>query len=285
MLRVYFDRNVFSALSELEGGISAGDVEKVKQAVRLGTIRIFGSPPLFEETITTLGRSEEMYDRHMAMVFELVDKQRMVKHPRQLLLDDCYYYAVGLAENDRTIPIPAQLRKLLDLSKNRGPLNSLTQAVKLHRGSSASSISDGMGKARADYRWKRVGRPDNFDELWNGLGEHAVTFWVDICPRNIRKKCYKRGIKKMLEIKSLRFFALYYLSIMHTSLFGLKGDPRKVKHGDIGDWFHVVCAASAHIFVTMESKSKPGHLGYILSLKPTPNFEVLNLNEFLKRIE
>lgn len=38
MIGAYFDRNVFSALSELEGGLTAADVEKLTRAVRSGAI-------------------------------------------------------------------------------------------------------------------------------------------------------------------------------------------------------------------------------------------------------
>jgi hypothetical protein len=48
MIRAYFDRNVFSALSELEGGLTAADVEKLRRAVGSGDVKIFGSSPLLD---------------------------------------------------------------------------------------------------------------------------------------------------------------------------------------------------------------------------------------------
>lgn len=281
MNKVYFDRNVFSALTELEGSLTEADLEKIQRSVEIGRIMILGSAPLLEETITTLGRSDEMYAKHISTVLGMIDKRRMIKPAQDLLLKDCYDYAVGLAQNDRTVPVPHRLRELLELTENKDDLRNLVLEIKKHRGTAASGLTESMGEARADHRWSKVGRPDDFDELWEKLSEHAVAFWVDACRPEIRRKCYKRGLKRMLQIKSLRFFALYYLSVAHTGLFGLKGVPRKIKHGDVGDWFHAVSASAASIFVTLESKTKPGHLGYILSLKPTPGFQVLSLQEFL----
>jgi hypothetical protein len=88
----------------------------------------------------------------------------------------------------------------------------------------------------------------------------------------------------MLDIRSFRFFALYFISMTFTGLFGMSGAPRKVKHGDLHDWHHAICASAVNVFVTNESRTRPGHLGHALSLKTTPGFEVLNLGEFLDRI-
>jgi hypothetical protein len=284
MLRAYFDRNVFSALSEHEGGVTPADVDRIRQAVQSELLTILGSLPLFEETITTVGCPDDMYLRHMATVLELVNKHRMIKLAQKLILDDCYDYAVGLAENDRTMTFPPWLKEVFDASRNRARLHDLAQHVKQYRRESAGGITDGLLQARAEGFRRKVGTPDNFDELWDGIAESTVLFWVNVCPPEIKRKCHKRGIKRMLKIKSIRFFALYYLSVVYTGWFGLQGKPRKVKHGDIGDWFHAVSASAANIFVTLESKTKPGHLGYVLSLKPTPGFEVLSLAEFLERV-
>lgn len=284
MLRVYFDRNVFSALSEHEGNITATDVNKIKRAVDAGSITILASLTLFEETITTVQRPGDMYRRHLATVHELINNRRIIKEAPKMFLDDCYDYAVGLAENDRTMPFPQRLMRAFDVSQDKSDLLDVAEAVMKYRVKSVGGLTESLLRARAEGISRNVGKPDNFDELWEGFATSMVSMWVDRCPPEIKKKCYKRGIAKMLKIKSLRFFALYSLSVMHTGWFGIKGAPRKVKHGDIGDWFHATSAAAANIFVTLESKTKPGHLAYILSLKPTPGFEVLSLSEFLERI-
>lgn len=100
----------------------------------------------------------------------------------------------------------------------------------------------------------------------------------------MKKKCYKRGVEKMLDLKSVRFFSLYFISVTFTGIFGMSGSSRKVKHGDLHVWHHAICASAVNVLVTNESKTRPGHLGHALSLKPTPGFEVLNLREFLDRI-
>jgi hypothetical protein len=43
-------------------------------------------------------------------------------------------------------------------------------------------------------------------------------------------------------------------------------------------------ASAVNVFVTNESKTRPGRLGHALSWKVTPGFEVFNLRELLDRI-
>ena len=141
-----------------------------------------------------------------------------------------------------------------------------------------------MAKARGDERWAGAGRRYSLDELWQEIGLMVVAYHVDKCRPEVKKKCDRRGLEKMLDLKSFRFFTLYFISVTYTGLFGMQGDPRKVKHGDPHDWHHAGCASAVNVFVTLESKTRPGHPGRALSLKPTRGFEVLNLREFLDRI-
>jgi hypothetical protein len=172
----------------------------------------------------------------MATVLDIVDHGRMVKPVDRLVEKDCYDYAVGLAQNDRSMSIPVWLREFLDFPKDIDkPLRTLVDDIKEYRGRSAVNITAGLLDARAAGLMRKAGKPEDFNQLWEGLAEVAVKFWVDKCPPEIRKKCYKRGLRKMLRVKSIRFFALYYLSTIHTGWFGLEGIPRKMKHSDIED--------------------------------------------------
>lgn len=114
MISAYFDRNVFSALSALEGDLMVADFEKLKHAVRPGVITILGNSPLLEETAATMGQSHEMYRRHISTVLELIERRRLIKSAEDILWGDCYNYAVGLAENDRTMPVSMSLMSKLE---------------------------------------------------------------------------------------------------------------------------------------------------------------------------
>src|SRR5205814_3241780 len=173
---------------------------------------VLGSFPLFEETVTTFDRSEQMYTHHIATMLGVIDHRRMVKPVDQIIAKECYDYAVGLAENDRSMKIPVWLQAFLDFPQDRKTsLRDLVREIKEYRGRSAMNITEGLLDARAAGLRRNAGSPADFNQLWEGLSEVAVKFWVDKCPTEIRKKCYKRGLRKMLRVKSIRFFALYYL--------------------------------------------------------------------------
>ncbi|PYS75966.1 MAG: hypothetical protein DMF66_17300, partial [Acidobacteria bacterium] len=284
MVRVYFDRNAFSALSELEDGFTPADVEKIKNAVRAGSIKILGSSPLLEETAATMAYSREMYRRHMGTVLDLIDRRRLIKSGEDILNDDCYNYTVGLAESDRTMPATVSLMRKFEFSEHESYVRGVVADRQQERTKGTVQLNDVMAEARADKRWAGSVPRASLDELWDQIGVMVVAHWVDKCPPEIKKKCHKRGLKKMLLLRGFRFHVLYFISMTYTSLFGMTGDPRKVKHGDLHDAHHAICASAVNVFVTNESKTRPGHLGHALSWKPTPGFEVLSLREFLERI-
>jgi len=245
MISVYFDRNVFSALTELRDGVTNDDVAAIKKAIASGAVRILSSFPLFEETLTIFGKSAEMFTRHMGLVLDLVDHSRMVKPFDLLVQKDCYDYAVGLGQNDRSMTIPVRLREFLDFPGDRDQLlRALVTDIRDYRNDSAANLTRGMLAARAEGDRRNVGWPKDFDQLWDGLAETAVALCVDRCPREIRQKCRKRGLKKMLRVKSINLFTLYYISWLETGLFGLQGKPRKVKHSDVGEMLHAVSASA-----------------------------------------
>lgn len=58
--------------------------------------------------------------------------------------------------------------------------------------------------------------------------------------------------------------------------------PRKMKEGDVGDFFHAVQASVANIFVTQENKERRDKLPFILNQVPTEGFTIMSLNEFVE---
>ena len=104
-------------------------------------------------------------------------------------------------------------------------------------------------------------------------------------PRTIRRLCKKRGLEKMLEIKSFRLYTIYYAWLIHSGWFGVQGHPRKMKEGDVGDFFHAVQASSAFVFVTQESKDKPDKLPSILSQISTTGFTIMDLRDFVEHLK
>lgn len=283
MLTVYFDRNVFADICELRNGLVTEDVRRIKDAVDSGSITIPASITLMEETIKVLRSSAEEYDQHLKTVFDLVNRRWMVKPPNELLIEDCASYAERQPYR-RLTSVPDAMKDFLDLTKNKADLLVLADEIAQRFRKSADDITAGLLGAREAGLERKVGRPESFIDLWDGLAEGMIENLLGRCSRNIRRLCKKRGLMSMLEIKSLRIYTIYYTWVLHSGWFGIQNNPRKLTAGDLGDWFHAVQAAAADLFVTQESKTKSGKLPYILNHLPVSDFEVINLEEFLARI-
>lgn len=276
----YFDRNVFGDICELRRGPTREDVAVIEQAVESQSVLIPASITLFEETIRILRESDEKYDQHIKTILALINTAQMVKPPNQLLKDDCHSYAEH-APYERLTPTPSKLKDILDLSKNRADLMILADEISERFRDSAVNITDGLLAARVAGEERNIGTPDDFGEVWSGLSPTMIEGVLGQVPRTIRRLCKKRGLDKMLEIKSIRLYTIYYAWLIHSGWFGVQGDPRKMKEGDVGDFFHAVQASSASIFVTQESKDKPDKLPSILNQISTTEFTIMDLNEFV----
>lgn len=283
IVTVYFDRNVFGDICELRRGLNHEDVEVIEQAVQSRSILIPASITLFEETISVLRESDQKYDQQIKTVFGLIHKTDMVKPPGQLLRDDCYSYAQR-SPYERMTATPPKLKDILDMSKNKGDLLALAEEIAERFERSAISITAGLLDARGAGEERNVGTPDDFDEVWSGLGTTMIEGILGQVPRQIRKLCKKRGLENMLKIKSIRLYTIYYAWLIHSGWFGVQGEPRKMREGDVGDFFHAVQASASTIFVTQESKDKRDRLPFILGQIPIPDFTIMALTEFIAHL-
>jgi hypothetical protein len=148
MVTVYFDRNVFADICELRNGLTERDVLKLTRAVESGVINIPASATIFEETVSILRESETKYDQHIKTVLNLVDKRRMVKETKDLLLDDCYYFTVGLPDKVRTMKTPHEVREFLDVSKNKADLLEMAEDIAHFFTGSAERLTESLLEAR-----------------------------------------------------------------------------------------------------------------------------------------
>lgn len=280
MVTVYFDRNVFADICELRRGLTESDVRIIERSVESELIIIPASITLIEETIGVLRESYERYSEHIKGVFGLVNKEVMVKPPTELLKDDCFSYAQG-KPYQRLTASPSKLRDVLDLSKNKAVLITLAEEITQRFQNSAANVTEGLLAARVAGEERDIGTPDGFNELWEGLSPTMIEGLLMRVPRPIRRLCKKHGLKKMLKIKSVRLYTIYYAWLIHSGWFGVQGSPRKMKEGDVGDFFHAVQASVANIFVTQESKERRDKLPFILNQVPTEGFTIMSLGEFV----
>jgi hypothetical protein len=278
---------VFADICELRRGLTEDDVTKIQGAVDSGAITIPGSYILIEETISLLSDSEESeagYRQHIKTVLSLIDADRIIKQHNELTREDCRSYAFGESRTDRTRALPAEFRKVLDLSINRNDLKSLADQIRMFHESIAADIQEDMEKAIVESERRGIGKANSFQEVWEQMALLFVERLVDGLPRNEKRLCRKKGLRPMLNIKSIRLYTIYSCWLRYWYWLRSDGTPGRVKSSDGGDFFHAVCASAADIFVTQESVDKKGKLPWILSQIPTQGLKVMSIQELSKTL-
>jgi hypothetical protein len=284
MIVVYLDRNVFDHICTLKCGVTEGDVAKIQRAVDSGVITIPASYTVIEETVPLLRVSEARYEGHVNTVLRLIDKDKIIKPHNHLLKEDCLSYAFGESQSARTTQTPERFKEVLDLSINRGGLNALAEEVHAFYEGIAAALQADFDKLIQETKQRGDRGLDSFQKVWDTLSLTFIETEVDRLPRNCKRLCKKRGLKHMLNIRSMRIYAIYYCWLYYSHCLKTDGPPGKVKASEGGDFFHAVCASATDIFVTQESKNKYGKLPFILSQVPISGFRVMSLWELLEAL-
>lgn len=278
---IYFDRNVFDNICTLSCGVTKEDVATIRRAVESGKIMIPASYTVIEETVPIIRASEERYEQHIQTVLSLVDKDRIIKPHNQLIREDCLSYALGQPLTPRTEATPTHFRGVLNLSINRDDLKVLTDEIHDFYTKLAAKSQDQFDDLLDEMRRMGLSGYNNFQAAWDALSLVIVEGVVSRLPRIPKRLCRKRGIKHMLNIKSIRVGTIYYCWFYYSHWLKTDGKPGKVQESEAGDFFHAICASAADVFVTQESKNKYGRLPFILSQVPIPKFSVMSLKEFV----
>ena len=281
---VYFDRNVFAHICDLNCGINESDVAKIQRAVDSGAIIIPASYTVIEETVPLIHSSEEKYERHIQTVLNLIDKDRIIKPHQHLLRDDCLSYAYGESKTERTTGIPSNLREVLDLSINQDGLHALAEEIHAFYANIVANQQRDFDRLIEETKRRGFNGLHTFQELWEMASLTIIERAVNRLPRIPMRLCKKRGLKAMLNIRSVRIYTLYYCWLAYSHWLKTDGTPGKMKASEAGDFYHAVCASAADIFVTQEHKDRPGSLPFILSLIPMSGFTVMSLREFLETL-
>jgi hypothetical protein len=281
---IYFDTNVYDHLVSIKNDITEADELALHNAVRSGLISILPSMVNIEEILTAIKKYPDISQAMIRLILSLADFQRVIKPFPIFLRNDIKRYASGKPLKkpfDSDDLIKSNLRDYLNYS----PINNkyLLNVLNIVQNEKKEYMNK-MKKARKMVRQVAIKFKDkvnSFDDYWN----HAEKFATDLAEyEGVIEKCKKRGIRGLLEVRSVRLRIGYDLSYMFAQTFGglnpLKPEERlKPRIGDSRDLAHAVSASAAEIFVTHDL-----NFADLLKRIPMDNFEVLDLHGLLGRI-
>lgn len=284
MITVYFDRNVFADICEFRNNVTQKEIDVLQEAVKAKQISIPLSSALLAETTVMLQKSNSEFLKHIKTVFSLISRNRMVKRNDDLLRDDCISFAY-LAPFQRTVPLLDEGKKFINSPKADSRFLKVALNHPPAMKKAVENINLALSSYRQDIENAGLRTPVDFIDVWNEQSIKLVKRLLSELPAKERKLCERHGVEKMLDIRSLRLYTVYYCWIRFSGLSGIQGNPRKLTSNDFMDFIHTIEASAAEILVTQENKTKANKLPFIINQMNFKNFKVMNLEEFIQHLQ
>ena len=271
---VYFDTNVFDHLQQLNG-VTAWDLFRIGRAVKLECIRVVVSYLNIEETLFIITSQSDRAEARVKLIFELADKQLVVRGHQNTINNDIRSYAYGQPLRSPFEPLSSWMESELwsfaapivrsDLRKLKHVIDKTRRIKKEHQ--------DFMTQARKKLKLlvpSMVGERYPFNDYWKN---NSVWLVEGLAKRTkVLGKVRQRGLPGLLKLKSVALAVGANLSLMYSHHF----EGRTPASGDSRDILHAIAASSADVFVTNDRK-----LAKILTRIPVEGFQVMNLKDFL----
>lgn len=278
MLEVYFDTNIYNHIHKRHHGVTEADIAKLYTAVRADKIRILTSTPVIEEVLSALLCSERDGLAILMHIRKLAKRKRIIKYHPDLLEDDIIAYSRGRKMLSHFMAPPPNFTKIFTdhgpehmaiLRKIAGDTQKQIQAF---RGKMDDSYNKHIRPLAEDI--KRQKQQQSFEDYW---AELSVPFTELLAQKaGVLAECQARGMEGLLQVRSVRLCTLAQLSLGYSNTY----QRTTIDRGDSRDMHHAVLASSLNAFVTHDRR-----FAGILRRMPVDNFEVIDLNTLLSRIQ
>src|SRR5215216_2921149 len=169
-MKVYFDRNIFDYIKRLkEASGSTAAIDNLYQAVCDGKLTILLSTTVLEETLPLLKHSKSRLKQELEVIFNLVEKRRMIKPADDLLREAVQSYAFERRLPDMFTKTPRILSDFLTKGKVARELEQFIEGTISRKNDFLESITKAFEELRRLGEERNVSRPDDFQEFWNGM--------------------------------------------------------------------------------------------------------------------
>ncbi len=277
--KVYFDTNVFDHIYK-KIGVTETDLQVLWNAVTEGRLSIIFSVINIEEVLAALKSKPAVALHELWLILKRADWERIVK-PTDILLTEairCYARGQDLTSPFTTDPwIKVGLERLKDPTQR--DLDEFAPTLEEVAKQKAEFLA-GMRAARSTWmesvlpqvRELQGERPD-FNRYWEVSAESLAEQLAERIGEG--EACRARGIRGLLEVRSVRLAVGANLSLIYSQTFGGRGPDK----GDSRDIQHAILAAAADAFVTNDST-----FGGLVARIPMQGFQVTDLRGLLREI-
>ncbi len=278
---VYFDTNIFDHLDQLLYGIKPWDVYCLEKAVKDEKIKIILSYLNIEETLPIVESRPDRAKSRIYLMLHLADlaayKQLYIKSQEMILGDDIRHYAHGATISSPLQDLaPSTELVIRNMAQPSGPyLNALREIVgevRTDKEQFRSFLEDARARVLKKMKDKKAVKY-KFERFWEN---NCAWLAEGLAARaGVLEECRSKGVKGLLDIKSVRLAVGASLSLIHSHVF----ESVAPKPGDNRDIIHAVLASTAQIFV-----SHDGDFSNALRRIPNRNIEVMDVHELARLV-
>lgn len=246
-----------------------------------GRISILLSVLNLEEALCALQQSHTQAIEELRLILELAEKGHLVKPPSMFLADviRCYAQGDSLLEPFITLDPVIQSNLQALVNPDQKDIDDLWRIVKETQKQKEDFVA-AMRQANSkvlprakEFVRKCQGRPPEWQDYWVRLAERFAEGFAE--RQGLLDTCRDRGIKGLLEVRSVRMAVGASLSLAFAETF----EKRTPNMGDSRDMQHAVLATAADGFVTHDRG-----LARLLARIPIGRFQVLDLRALLQAI-
>lgn len=277
---IYFDTNVFNDIYKRRNNVTSANESALRYAIQDGRISIVLSILNFEEKLCAFNYSPDITLAECKFMQALVDWDKFVKVPEQLLEDDIRSYAQSGSQsspfmiNSRR---KSQVCELLNSGREHIAQflreTNFLQEVEDRKRNFQTAMTAARDQALCHLGGIRASDM-SFSRYWNINAERLAQALVR--SPDMLAACQERGIDGLLDIRSVRLCVGSNLSLVYAQDFEGRQPEAKRAKGDAWDLRHAVVASAADMFVTHDRA-----FADLIKRIPIGSFEVLHLHDLL----
>jgi hypothetical protein len=241
---VYFDTNVIDHLIKKKNGVTIDNKKLLRSLVKENKISIPLSIINLEEAFSALENYPDEARRQYLFLSELVDYNKIIKAPDQLLRDDIISYLKNNSSDYHFLDSSVIKFNIAELFNKKRIKEFYAILQKIKEEKTSFKLENVKSRGLVLSQKGEMEHIPTFKKYWEMLKIDFVKSAIEKV--GILDKFKYRNIKGLLEVRSVRVWVGWSISYIYGQIF----EKRTPKIGDSRDMKHAVLESSADIFVT-----------------------------------
>jgi hypothetical protein len=261
MLSVYFDTNVYDQIDK--GKLSSADLEALRLAFNDGGLIGHLGIPNIEELMGQWKTDRAAAVRKVALARDLVGFSRVLKPPNVLMEEAIRAYSGGSSPPSPFLPegqdevVASHLNRIANGGASLdGTLLGIVGQVGVLKQTALDQWTEGRREVHSALSPYSVEarHPQRTDIRW-WLKSEELAYAEGLAKSlGVDDACTSRGLAGLLKIRVVRVYVNSLAAYIFDITIGREAEPRAPKWGDNYDFWHIISASTADVFVTYDTR-------------------------------